>query len=170
MEKSVTHLLSLVVLSIVVLGSLLPLTADCAAAAPESFVYPLLGTRVSSEFGMRKHPVLRYVRHHSGIDLAAPEGATIRAIAEGTVIYADPFGGYGNFVVVQHKNGLTSHYGHCATIGVSPGQKITAGAVLATVGKTGIVTGPHLHFEIRRNGIAEDPEKFLPGLALEGEG
>ena len=135
-----------------------------------TFVYPLLGTRVSSSFGTRVHPVLRFTKHHNGIDLAAPDGATIRAIGSGRVVYADPYGGYGNLIVVQHESGLTSHYGHCQSIKVQPGQVITAGHILGTVGRTGRVTGPHLHFEIRMDGKAQDPEKFLPGLALAADG
>ncbi len=135
-----------------------------------SFVYPLLGTRVSSDFGKRKHPVLHYQKHHDGIDLAAPAGATIRAINEGRVVFADPYGSYGNFIVIEHAGRFTSHYGHCETIKVKPGQKVLSGQVIGTVGRTGRVTGPHLHFEIRANGIAQDPEKFIPGLAIPAQG
>ena len=85
-------------------------------------------------------------------------------------MFADPHKGYGNLVVVQHNNGVTSHYGHCDKISVRPGQRIESGQVIGTVGSTGMVTGPHLHFEIRRNGIALDPEQMLPNLADEAEG
>jgi murein DD-endopeptidase MepM/ murein hydrolase activator NlpD len=135
-----------------------------------SFVYPLLGTRVSSEFGTRKHPVRKVTRHHNGVDLAAPEGATIRAIQEGLVVYADPYGSYGNLIVIEHKDGLSSHYGHCSSIDVKTGMRVKTGAVIGTVGKTGTVTGAHLHFELRKNGAALNPEDFLPGLADVAEG
>jgi murein DD-endopeptidase MepM/ murein hydrolase activator NlpD len=104
------------------------------------------------------------------MDLAAPHGAAVRSIAEGIVIFADPYGGYGKLIVIQHRDGLTSHYGHLQEIKALPGQKVTAGQLIATVGSTGISTGPHLHFEIRVNGEPRDPEKFIPGLALPGEG
>lgn len=135
-----------------------------------SYVYPLVGTRISSDFGKRIHPVAKSAKHHSGIDLAAPYGSQVRAVLDGTVIFADPYGGYGNLVVVQHANGMTTHYGHCRTLIAKPGQKIRAGQIIATVGSTGISTGPHLHFEIRVNGVAKDPQNFLPGLADEAVG
>jgi murein DD-endopeptidase MepM/ murein hydrolase activator NlpD len=136
-----------------------------------ALVYPVMGPRMSSDYGMRKHPRLRTKRHHHGIDLAAPEGAAIRAIAPGTVIFADPYGGYGNLVVVKHDDGKrTSHYGHCKVIKVQTGERVSAGKILALVGSTGISTGPHLHFEIRENGTPQNPEELLPGLAAASAG
>jgi murein DD-endopeptidase MepM/ murein hydrolase activator NlpD len=131
-----------------------------------SFVYPLMGPRESSQYGLRRHPIKRKLRHHhDGIDLAAPKGAAIRAIAAGRVMYSDPFGGYGNLVVIKHESGLTSHYGHCDSLKVRVGQFVRPGDIIATVGNTGRSTGPHLHFEIRRNGEPQHPERILPGLA-----
>ncbi len=132
------------------------------AQADSVFVFPLLGERVSSSFGPRKHPVRKVHRHHNGIDLAAPDGAQIRAIASGTVVFADPYKGYGKLVVVLHKNGITSHYGHCKEILAEPGAVVKAGEIIATVGSTGLATGPHLHFEIRCMKIPLDPLDFLP--------
>ena len=134
------------------------------------FVYPVMGPRISSDYGMRKHPVRRVRKHHHGVDLAAPVDAPIRAVANGRVMYSDPLGGYGKLVVIQHADGITSHYGHCNALKVAPGQKVRAGEIIGTVGSTGISTGPHLHFEIRKNGEPIDPENFLPGIALHGEG
>jgi murein DD-endopeptidase MepM/ murein hydrolase activator NlpD len=88
----------------------------------------------------------------------------------GTVVFADPYAAYGNLVVVKHDNGYTSHYGHCDKIRVRPGQRVKAGEFIATVGSTGRVTGPHLHFEIRRNGEALDPERLFPGLREDAVG
>ena len=136
----------------------------------QSFVYPLLATRLSSNFGDRKHPVQKVVRHHNGVDLAAPTGTPIRAVAGGRVVFADPYAGYGNLIVIDHGNTLTTHYGHCETISVKPGQTVLPGAILGTVGQTGLATGPHLHFEIRRNGEPYDPLKIVPLLASKGEG
>ena len=147
------------------------LTVTIAHAIPgTSYVYPLVGTRISSNFGKRAHPVAKAVRHHNGIDLAAPHGSHIRVIRDGVVVFADPYSGYGNIIVVQHDNGMTSHYGHCQTIIAKPGQKVKAGNIIGTVGSTGISTGPHLHFEIRLNGKPQDPEKYIPGLAEEALG
>lgn len=134
------------------------------ASSRIAFVYPVMGPRMSSDYGTRKHPTRRVRHHHDGIDLAAPIGAPIRAIADGQVIFADPHGGYGKFIVIRHMNGFTSHYGHCDKLDVAPGQKVTAGQVIGTVGSSGRSTGPHLHFEIRREGVAQNPERYLPGL------
>lgn len=133
-------------------------------SAAKAFVYPVMGPRMSSDYGTRKHPIRKVKRHHDGIDLAAPVGAPIRAIAGGQVMYADPHGGYGRYIVVQHDDGYTSHYGHCDKMDVTPGQHVAAGQVIGTVGSSGMSTGPHLHFEIRRDGKAYHPESFLPGL------
>ncbi len=135
-----------------------------------AMVYPVMGPRISSDYGTRRHPIKRFSHHHNGIDLAAPKGAPIRAIAEGHVVYADPYAGYGKLIVVRHKNGLTSHYGHCAKIEVQPGQSVRAGDLIGTVGSTGNSTGPHLHFEIRKSGKPLDPEKVLPGIADSAQG
>lgn len=140
------------------------------SSVPSAYVYPVMAPRLSSDFGTRTHPVLRVRRHHEGVDLAAPSGAQVRAIADGVVVFADPYKGYGNLVVIKHSDALTSHYGHLQKILVAPGQKISPGAVLGLVGTTGRVTGPHLHFEIRLHGKSQDPEKFIPGLALQAEG
>jgi murein DD-endopeptidase MepM/ murein hydrolase activator NlpD len=137
---------------------------------PEAFVYPVLGPRLSSDYGIRKHPIRKTRRHHHGVDLAAPVGAAIRSIAAGQVIFADPFGGYGKFVVIRHAGEMTSHYGHCDSILVNPGDVVRAGQIIGKVGNSGRSTGPHLHLEIRRGGIPQDPEKVLPGLADPAQG
>jgi len=141
-----------------------------AISTKSTFVYPVMGPRKSGNFGARKHPIKRVHQHHHGIDLAAPQGTPIRSIADGQVIFADPYAGYGKLVVVKHSSGLTSHYGHCAAFKVQPGATVRAGDILATVGSTGISTGPHLHFELRKGGIPLNPEQILPGLASASEG
>ena len=156
---------------LLLVGFSLGMICSTAQALPNnSYVYPLMGTRISSDFGNRNHPVRKIFRHHNGIDLAAPKGAPIRVVRDGMVVFADPHSGYGNLVVVQHTNGLTSHYGHCNTILVRTGQRVRAGQIIATVGNTGITTGPHLHFEIRIKSVPFDPERFIPGLAEMAEG
>ena len=145
-------------------------TKDVIASPSPAFVYPLMGTEVSSAYGDRLHPITHTYKHHDGIDLAAPNGSPIRAIADGVVIFSDTYAGYGQLVVVEHANGLTSHYGHLSAYLVHPGQHVKAGEVIARVGSTGISTGPHLHFEIRVNGVPQDPQRFIPGLALPGRG
>ena len=162
-------------------GSLLGLIALLAIGIPMmqsrtpalpggAFVYPIVSARLSSKFGKRVHPIYKAVKHHNGVDLAAPQAAPIRAIATGTVVFSDPHKGYGNLVVISHGNGLTSHYGHCHTIKASVGERIEAGEIIATVGKTGNVTGPHLHLEIRQDGKPKDPKSFLPYLSSKAKG
>jgi murein DD-endopeptidase MepM/ murein hydrolase activator NlpD len=152
------------------LSALISATTVVGAVPVSGFVFPLMAPRKSSTFGNRVHPVLKVARHHGGVDLAAPSGAMIRAIKGGTVVFADPYGGYGNLVVIRHSNGFTSHYGHCEKLKVQPGQRVTAGQIIGTVGSTGRVTGPHLHFELRHNGVALDPDRYFPGLAAPGQG
>lgn len=133
-------------------------------------VYPLVGTRISSRFGMRVHPVIQKHRHHHGLDLAAPIEAPVRAIREGRVIFADSFGTYGNLIVIHHQNEITSHYGHLNSMSVQTGEMVTAGQVIGAVGKTGRVTGAHLHFEIRHAGKSQDPLIIFPNIAGAGRG
>lgn len=148
-----------------------PLIGSVGQQINSNFVYPVMGPRTSSSFGARWHPVKKKVkRHHHGVDLAAPKGSIIRAIADGQIIYSDPLGGYGNLIVIKHANGLTSHYGHCDKTRVSVGRAVRAGDIIGTVGSSGLSTGPHLHFEIRQDGQPKHPEQVLPGLDLPAAG
>ena len=137
---------------------------------PTALVYPVMAPRMSSGYGMRIHPIRRFSAQHHGIDLAAPFNTPIRAVSSGRVVFADPYAGYGKYIVVAHGTRLTSHYGHCNSIKVQPGQVVKAGQIIGYVGSSGLSTGPHLHFEIRIDGGPQDPEKFIPGLADEAEG
>jgi len=133
-------------------------------------VFPLLGSKLTSRFGVRKHPVLKYTRHHQGVDLAAPTNTPVRAVAGGVVIFADNYVGYGKLVTIQHDDGYTSLYGHLAKILIQPGQRILAGDIVGAVGKTGLATGPHLHFEWHYNNKPLDPVKVFPGFGENGQG
>lgn len=113
--------------------------------------------RVSSQFGMRYHPILHYNRMHSGIDVSAPSGAPLVATGSGEIISAGWRGGYGNCVMIDHGNGLVSVYAHMSRVSVRVGQRVGAGDTVGAVGSTGLSTGPHLHFEIRVNGEAVNP-------------
>ena len=126
---------------------------------PQGFVYPVMGPRRSSGYGLRVHPIKHFSAMHQGVDLAAPSGSFIRAISGGTVVFADPYAGYGNLVVIKHNKHVTTHYGHCETIRVRAGQHINPGEIIATVGSTGHSTGPHLHFELRVDGESLDPDR-----------
>ncbi len=113
--------------------------------------------RISSTFGLRRHPVLGFARMHKGLDIAAGYGSPIRAANDGTVAFAGRSGGYGNFVRLNHAGGMGSGYGHMSRIAVSSGQRVARGQVIGYVGSTGMSTGPHLHYELYRNGVAINP-------------
>ncbi len=115
----------------------------------------------SSPFGWRIHPILGYRRFHAGLDFAASYGSKIRAADSGTVIFAGWYGGYGRAVIIDHGNGMTTLYGHTSELYVSEGQAVERGQAIAAVGSTGFSTGPHLHFEVRRNGTPVDPANYL---------
>lgn len=118
---------------------------------------PLPGARLTSAFGLRKHPILGSTMMHEGIDLAAPTGTPIRAAAPGRIVEAGYDAGYGKFVRVRHGERLESLYGHMARVAATAGQPVSAGDIVGFVGSTGLANGPHLHFEVRRDGIAIDP-------------
>ncbi|NDJ25055.1 peptidoglycan DD-metalloendopeptidase family protein [Nostoc sp. B(2019)] len=115
----------------------------------------------SSSFGWRMHPVLGYRRFHSGLDFAASYGSTIRAADSGTVIFAGWYGGYGRTIIINHGKGITTLYGHSSELYVSEGQTVERGQAIAAVGSTGLSTGPHLHFEVRRDGTPVNPADYL---------
>jgi murein DD-endopeptidase MepM/ murein hydrolase activator NlpD len=123
----------------------------------ETFLWPVNGT-INSGFGPRGSTF------HDGIDIAAPEGTPILAIEAGEVIYSDQLRGYGNMVIVRHAGGIVSVYAHNEANLVREGQAVARGEVVARVGSTGRVSGPHLHFEIRKNNAAQDPLRYLPQL------
>ncbi|MEM7461060.1 MAG: M23 family metallopeptidase [Pseudomonadota bacterium] len=122
---------------------------------------PLPGAPVSSAYGNRIDPFLKTRAMHSGIDFRAKTGTPVKASASGTVVSAGYNGGYGLVVVIKHANGLSTRYAHLSRASVKEGQKIEAGMTIGKVGSTGRSTGPHLHFEIRRNGKPTNPSKFL---------
>lgn len=125
--------------------------------AEETFLWPVSG-RVNSGFGPRGSSF------HDGLDIAAPEGTPIRAVEDGEVIYSDRLRGYGNTVIIRHGGGIASVYAHNQVNLVREGQQVGRGEIIARVGSTGRVTGPHLHFEIRKNNLAQDPLLYLPEL------
>lgn len=127
-----------------------------------SYVWPCPQfSYISSKFGMRTHPITKIYKLHSGVDIASAKGNPIIATRPGTVTSAGTSGGYGKLVTIDHGGGITSRYAHCNTILVSVGNKVAAGQKIATVGKTGTATGYHLHFEIRVNGKAKNPEDYV---------
>lgn len=137
--------------------SFLPSFGGGAGSAPPEghFVWPAEG-RISSLFGPRNGT------NHDGIDIAAPEGTPVRCAAPGEVLYSGVLRGYGRTVIIAHGYGLTSVYAHQREVFVRKGARVGRGAVIGSVGRTGRVTGPNLHFEIRRDNIARDPLRYLP--------
>lgn len=130
---------------------------------PAQGVMPVLGgSTVSSNFGPRRNPFTREMQNHDGIDFAAPAGSKIVASAAGTVkrVGNDPKG-YGQFVEIEHPDGLVTRYAHASSVNATVGQKVNAGDPIGAVGSTGKSTGPHLHFEVLRDGKAVDPTSFL---------
>lgn len=120
-----------------------------------SFVEPAQGI-ITSKFGVRKRD------NHKGIDIANSTGTPIRAAASGTVTYAKyNNGGYGNLVIISHGNGIQTYYGHNSKLYVSEGQTVSQGQVIAAMGSTGISTGSHCHWEVRINGVAQNPQNYL---------
>ena len=124
---------------------------------------PVAFRRISSIFGGRRHPVLGIWRKHKGTDYAAAMGTPVRTIGDGVVIFAGRKGGYGNVIDIRHRNGFVSRYGHLRNFakGIRPGTRVTIGSTIGAVGKTGLATGPHLHFEVLVNGVQRDPKIAL---------
>lgn len=121
-----------------------------------AFVWPLRGP-ITSRFGVRRHPFFRRRHFHAGVDISAPRGTPVPAAAAGTVIFTGWYGGYGKLVILDHGSGISTLYGHLSAITVSVGQRVTRRQIIGRVGSTGYSTGPHLHYEIRRNGRPINP-------------
>ena len=120
-------------------------------------VAPLEFSRMSSGFGMRRHPVLGYQREHKGVDYAAPTGTPVRAIGDGVVQFAGVQNGYGKVIYVKHRGHNSTVYAHLSRINVKVGDNVMQGETIGAVGMTGVATGPHLHFEFRVNNEPQDP-------------
>lgn len=118
-------------------------------------------TRVTSEFGFRIHPILGYKKMHTGIDIAAPYGATVVASNSGKVIASYYNSGYGNMIIVDHGGGIATLYAHLSSRLVNVGATVSRGQTIAKVGSTGLSTGPHLHYEVRLNGVYQNPRSYL---------
>jgi len=120
-------------------------------------IMPVVGGHITSNFGARRHPILGYTRMHAGIDFGAAYGSPIYAVSDGNVIFSGWHGGHGNYVKLDHGGGFATGYGHMSRIAVGSGGHVRAGQVIGYVGSTGLSTGPHLHYELYRNGTPVNP-------------
>lgn len=135
-----------------------------AGPAPEGgqAAWPVPGwLELTSDFGARVHPILQVPKQHTGMDIGAPEGAEAVAALEGTVILVEALPAYGQIVVIDHGGQLSSVYAHLSAVAVREGDQVGPGEPVGRVGATGAVTGPHLHFEVRRDGEPVDPAALL---------
>jgi murein DD-endopeptidase MepM/ murein hydrolase activator NlpD len=130
------------------------------SGTPGMFSWPVTGT-ITSPFGWRSNPFGGGPEFHQGLDIAAPMGTTVTAAAGGTVIMAQWYGGYGNYILIDHGAGFSTGYGHLSAMYVSSGQSVQRGQAIGAVGSTGQSTGPHLHFEVRIAGKPVDPAPRL---------
>lgn len=126
---------------------------------------PIQG-RITSTTGMRSDPFDGKLKHHKGLDIAAPTGTPVKPVAPGTVIFSGWKNGYGNTVILEHRDGMVTVYAHHSSNNVTVGETVDQGTVIALSGSTGRSTGPHLHFEAWRDGSNITPE-FIPGAATE---
>ncbi|MGE5623762.1 MAG: murein hydrolase activator EnvC family protein [Methanocella sp.] len=129
-------------------------------AVSGSLLWPVRG-RITSDFGWRVHPILKTKRYHSGLDIAVPSGTPVQATAGGKVILSGWVGGYGKTIIIDHGGGVSSLYGHNSSLLVAEGATVRAGQIITKAGSTGLSTGPHVHFEVRRDGQAVDPRPWL---------
>ena len=147
--------------------------ADGKSATKALMKTPINGARLSSGFGMRKHPILGYNKKHQGVDFAAPTGTPIMAAGTGHIEFVGNNGGAGKYIRIKHLNGYKTSYSHLSKYasGIKKNVRVTQGQTIGYVGNTGLSTGPHLHYEVIYNGERINPMKMkLPsGKKLEGE-
>ncbi|MGE5583592.1 MAG: M23 family metallopeptidase, partial [Bacillota bacterium] len=124
------------------------------------YIWPVNG-RITQMFGWRRHPILRKREFHTGLDISVPLGTEIAAADSGVVIFSGFNGGYGKMITIDHGSSFSTLYAHTSLILVDKGQTVTKGQIIAKAGSTGLSTGPHLHFEIRKNGAPVNPLNYL---------
>ncbi len=147
-------------------------TGGLVAAAPSIAAVsvpagmPLHDATLTSDYGMRTHPVLGGRRNHKGVDLAQPTGTPVYATADGIVSRAEPFSSYGNYIQIEHGGELQTRFGHLSGFAVVAGEQVRKGQLIGYVGSTGRSTGPHLHYEVRVAGEAVDPRPYMVATDL----
>ena len=147
-------------------------TGGMVAAAPQIAAVsvpagmPLQDAMLTSDYGMRTHPVLGGRRNHKGVDLAQPSGTPVYATADGIVAMAERYSSYGNYIQIEHGGELQTRYAHLSGYAVSAGEQVRKGQLIGFVGSTGRSTGPHLHYEVRVAGEAVDPRPYMVATDL----
>lgn len=134
--------------------------SEPSVSSGADFGYPVKFNGIASPFGNRFHPVLKRYILHTGVDLVA-KYVPLRAARDGTVSFAGYMNGYGKIIIIQHNNGFETRYAHLSTISTKVGEFVKKGELIGKTGASGRVTGPHLHFEIRKNGVPQNPMKYL---------
>lgn len=143
-------------------AQIIKLQSNSGVYAGGKMGWPVPGhTRISSPYGTRIHPIFKVKKLHTGIDIPAPMGSSIIASAGGSVVYSAPLGGYGNTVMIDHGGKILTLYAHNSVLIAKEGDTVNKGDVIAKAGSTGNSTGPHLHFEVRKNGVYVDPISWL---------
>ncbi len=138
------------------------LSGDDTVYGTGKMIWPAPGySRITSQYGMRRHPILKVNKMHTGIDIGAPQGAKVIAADDGKVIEAGWRGSYGQVVMINHGNGIVTLYAHLSAYMVKAGDIVVKGQKIAEVGSTGMSTGPHLHFEVRKNGSTVNPLNYV---------
>lgn len=148
----------------VFLPVVLLLIARSSASGGTPSICPLRGKTcadISGDFGPRKNPVLNIVRDHPGVDFEVPVGTPVLATGGGKVMIAGPKEGYGLEVVIAHGGGFRTVYAHLSRVSVSPGAKVKKGEVIAYSGRSGLVSTPHLHYEVEKDGKKVDPKNYI---------
>lgn len=140
----------------------MPVAADCPLPTDASRLVRPLDVAVGQGFGAHMHPILGRLLPHDGLDFPAPIGTEVRAAATGRVVFAGRKGEFGLLMVIEHGAGLETRYAHLSRFWRAAGGCVAAGDVIGSVGSTGLAVGPHLHFEVRRDGAAFDPMLFWP--------
>lgn len=138
----------------------IPQIIERGTLTPPTYIKPVNSTYITSPYGARVHPVYGYQGFHSGVDWYVPSGTSVRASSSGVVVTAGWNGGYGYCVDIKHTDGSMTRYAHLSSVAVAWGQNVTQGQLIAYSGATGIVTGPHLHFELYINGCSVNPVEY----------
>lgn len=142
-----------------------PASKNPSPPQPQRWILPVSkGHKITSNYGYRMHPVYHTMKLHDGIDINALANTPVYAVADGKVSVSGWISGYGNYIQIEHANGLSSFYAHLNMINVKRGNIVTQGQSIGKSGNTGIGTGPHLHFGAKKNGVSVDPTIYLPGF------